>query len=145
MGRIKKKRERTAENYLAEKILIMRGINKEGLKTAMQQAWRTVNEVKIESMGENTFLFKFASEGEKKRVLKGGPWHFDKALIVMTKPAGLGEVTKKNFTHVSFWVQILNVPIMCMNTEMLRELGESIRRVEEVATDVTGACFGKYI
>ncbi|KAL9455154.1 hypothetical protein AB3S75_010543 [Citrus x aurantiifolia] len=33
---------------------------------------------------------------------------------------------------------------MCMNTEMLRELGESIGRDEEVATDVTGACFGKY-
>lgn len=72
MGRIKKKRERTAANYLAKKILLMRGINKEGLKTAMQQAWKMVKEVKTERMRDNIFLFNFGSKEEKKRILIGG-------------------------------------------------------------------------
>lgn len=72
MGKIKKKRERTAANCLAEKILLVRGINKEGLKTVMQQAWKMVKEVKTERMRDNIFLFKFGSKEEKKRILIGG-------------------------------------------------------------------------
>lgn len=73
MGRIKKKkRERTAANCLAEKILLVRGINKEGLKTTMQQAWKMVKEFKNERMRDNIFLFKFGSKEEKKRILIGG-------------------------------------------------------------------------
>lgn len=37
----------------------------------MQQAWKRVKEVKIESMGDNIFLFKFATEEENKRVFMG--------------------------------------------------------------------------
>ncbi|KAL9457876.1 hypothetical protein AB3S75_006839 [Citrus x aurantiifolia] len=73
MGKMREAGEEIAANCLVGKILLTRGVNREGLRAAMQQAWRTVKEVKIESMGENTFLFKFASEGEKKRVLMGGP------------------------------------------------------------------------
>ena len=32
-----------------------------------------------------------------------------------------------------------------MNKETIRELGEAIGTVEEVATDIIEACFGKYI
>ena len=73
------------------------------------------------------------------------PWHFGRALIVLTEPVGIEEITNQVFTHVSFWVQILNVPIMCMNTKTIKELDKAIRRVKEVATDITRACFGKYI
>ena len=55
------------------KILHTRGVNKEGLKTTMQIAWRTVKEIKVDSMGDNVFLFRFGSEEEKKRMLMGGP------------------------------------------------------------------------
>lgn len=93
----------------------------------------------------NIFIFQFGSEVDKQKVLARGPWHFDKALVVLTEPIGMGEVTKQVFSHVSFWVQILNVPIMCMDTATIKELGEAIGRVEEVAIDITWACFGKYI
>ncbi|KAH9650355.1 CCHC-type domain-containing protein [Citrus sinensis] len=143
-SRMKEKGEKIMAGCLVGKVLLIREVKKEGFKAALLPVWKIMKEIKIEELGDNIFIFQFGCEADKRKVLAGGPWHFDKALIVITKPAGLGEVTKKNFTHVSFWVQILNVPIMCMNTEMLRELGESIKRVEEVATDVTGACFGKY-
>lgn len=143
-SRMKEKGEKIMAGCLVGKVLLNREVKKEGFKAALLPVWKTMKEIKIEELGDNIFIFQFGCEADKRKVLAGGPWHFDKALIVMTEPAGLGEVTKQNFTHVSFWVQILNVPIMCMNTEMLRELGESIGRVEEVATDVTGACFGKY-
>ena len=58
MGKIKIHGERVVANCLVGKVLLRRGINKEGLKTAMQLAGRTVKEVKVESMGDNIFLFK---------------------------------------------------------------------------------------
>ncbi|KAH9650909.1 CCHC-type domain-containing protein [Citrus sinensis] len=144
MGRMKIKGEEVAANYLVGKVLTSRSINKEGLKVAMQMAWRTVKEVKIESMGDNIFLFKFASEEEKKRVLMGGPWHFNRALIVLTEPTGIGDIKNQSFTHVTFWVQIHNIPIMCMNKEAIQKLGEKIGIVKEVETDDAGECFGQF-
>ena len=58
-------------------------------------------------------MFKFASEDEKQRVMAGGLWHFDRVLIVLKEPSGIGDITKQIFSQVSFWVQILNVPLIC--------------------------------
>ena len=59
----------------------------------MSQVWRTVREVRIEELGDNIFMFKFAIETNKKRILTRGPWHFNRALMVLIEPTGLGEVT----------------------------------------------------
>lgn len=32
---------------------------------------------KVESLGNNIFMFKIHVEADKRRVLAGGPWHFD--------------------------------------------------------------------
>ncbi|KAL9416941.1 hypothetical protein AB3S75_040014 [Citrus x aurantiifolia] len=101
---MKAKKEKALANRLVGKVLLTRVVNKERMKIALQQVWRTFKEVKIESLGNNIFMFKFAEEADKKRVLTGGPWHFDMALIVLTEPRGIGEVTKQSFTHTSFWI-----------------------------------------
>ena len=141
---LEKKKELMMAGCLVGKVMLAKGVNKEGLKAALQQVWRTFKEVKIESVGNNIFMFKFAEEADKKRVLKGGPWHFDRALIVLAEPRGIGEVAKQSFTHTSFWVQIRNVPLACMDKDFLRELGEKLGSVEEVQTDDNGDCIGEY-
>ena len=75
-------------------------------------------------MGDNIFIFRFGTEADKRNILAGGPWHFDRALIALVEPSGIGKVTKQSFTHASFWVQLYNVPIMCMNEETIKEIGE---------------------
>lgn len=87
-----------------------------------------MKEVKIESIGDNIFLFKFATEEETKRVLMGGPWHFDRSLLVLVEPAGSDDIKDQSFTHTSFWVQLHNIPIMCMNREAIQKLGEKDQR-----------------
>lgn len=94
MGRIKIKGDKIAANSLVGKVLLTRGVNRDGLKAAMQLAWRTIKEVKIESIGDNIFLFKFASEGEKKRVLMGGLWHFDRALLVLYELSSIVDINE---------------------------------------------------
>lgn len=125
-GKMKEMGEKIRAGCLVGKVLLNRAIKKEGLKAALLLVWKTMKEVKIEELGENIFIFQFGSKAEKRKVFAGGPWHFDKVLIVLTEPAGIGELKRQDFIHVSFWVQILNVPIMCMNTETIKELGEAI-------------------
>ena len=111
----------------------------------MQWVWRTSQEVKIEKLGNNVFMFKFGSEVYKRSIMVGGTWHFDRALIVLTEPAGIRDIKKQDFSHVSFWVQIYDVPIMCMSKEMAAELGKVIGKEDEVETDAVGECFGQFL
>ncbi|KAL9416919.1 hypothetical protein AB3S75_039994 [Citrus x aurantiifolia] len=143
-GNMKLKGEKFVAGCLMGKVLQNREANLEGLRSAISQAWRIVREVRIEELGDNIFMFKFATEADKKRILTGGPWHFNRTLMVLVEPTGLGEVTKQSFSHASFWVQIHNVPIMCMNKETIREFGREIGKVEEVGTNADGECIGKY-
>ncbi|KAK9178425.1 hypothetical protein WN943_027615 [Citrus x changshan-huyou] len=144
IGEMKKDGERVAAHCLVGKILLNRDVNKEGLRYAMQLAWKTTKEIKVESLGDNIFVFKFATEHDKKRVLTEGPWHFDKALIVLVEPVGMGSIKRQPFTHTSFWVQIHGMPIKCMVKGTIEKLGEKIGRVEEVETDEEGECIGPF-
>lgn len=119
-----------------------------GVKGALQQAWRPVGSVKVENLRQKIFVFKFSIEEDKRKVLTGGPWHFDRALIVLEELKelrGIGNVAEQAFSHVSFWVQLHNVPLMCMDTNTIWEIASKIGRVEDVARDATVDCFGEYI
>lgn len=144
-SKMKDKGEKIVAGCLIGKVINTRGVSIEGLKMAMQRVWKTTREVKIESLGDNIFIFKFGSEADKRSILVGGPWHFDRALIVLIEPVGIGDVKKQDFSHTSFWVQIHDVPIMCMTKEMKPALGEAIGKVEEVETDAAGECFGQFL
>lgn len=137
--------EEKLTNSLVGKILSHRLINRDGLRSAVQKMWRTMNEVKVESLGGNRFIFQFHSEIAKRRILLNGPWHFDKSLIVLVEPKGVGDVSQISFTNASFWIQIHNIPILCMNRETESYLGSLLRRVEDVDSGETGDCLGKFL
>lgn len=101
---MKAKREKVLAGCLVGKVLLTREVNREGLKIALQQVWQTFKVIKIESLGNNIFMFKFTKEAVKRTVSTGGPWHFDRAMIVLIEPKGIGKVTKQSFIHTSFWV-----------------------------------------
>lgn len=74
---MKEKGAQMVVGCLIGKVLHTRSVNTEGLRTALNQVWQTKKEVKIEKIGENIFIFKFGNEADKKRILAGGPWHFN--------------------------------------------------------------------
>lgn len=61
VGTMKMKGEKLAAYCLVGKVLQERSVPWEGLKAAMQKAWRATKEVKVESLGDNMFVFKCAS------------------------------------------------------------------------------------
>lgn len=74
----------------------------------------------------------------------GGPWRFDRSLLVLSEPASIGDIKDQSFTHTSFWVQVHNIHIMCINKDAIQKLGEKIGTMQEIEIDETGECIGQF-
>ncbi|TXG59766.1 hypothetical protein EZV62_014339 [Acer yangbiense] len=86
---------------------------------------------------QGIFLHSIRNELDLNRVLAGCPWSFDGALIAMEKPVGKGTLDSLSFNLADFWVQIYQIPLLCMTKEIGRFLGNMIGQVLEVDG---GAC-----
>jgi hypothetical protein len=74
-------------------------------------------------------LIEFKDQSDLERVLLGEPWSYDKYLIAFQR-VGVGiAVEDLQFNRVDFWVQIQNLPILCMKKSVAETLGRSIGEV----------------
>ena len=62
---------------LVGKILVNKAINKNAVKAILLKAWSMAKGVQIVDACNNIYLFKFAAEGDRKRVIKLGPWNIE--------------------------------------------------------------------
>ena len=83
-------------------------------------------------MGSNLFQFKFQSEYELNRILKGGPWTFDNQLLMLTRWKAGMSANNVALEHASLWIQIWGVPFDMMSPEVASEVGNKIGVVEDV-------------
>ena len=61
---------------LIGKFLTCKPFNKRAAYNTIKKAWGLHDGVQIMEVGSNLFEFKFHTEFDMKRVLKGGPWSF---------------------------------------------------------------------
>ncbi|KAL5822000.1 hypothetical protein ACOSQ3_023882 [Xanthoceras sorbifolium] len=130
---------------LVGKILTTKLINRDAFRAIIPKIWRTTQTFIIENVKENVFVFQFQNQVDKRRVLMGGPWSFDKCLIVLEEPLGVGKFQDMGFSNVQFWVQIHNVPLVCMTKEIGWALGNKIGRVMDIDVGATGDCLGRFL
>ncbi|KAL5799029.1 hypothetical protein ACOSQ2_003849 [Xanthoceras sorbifolium] len=94
---------------LVGKILANRDVNRDAFKSLIPLIWRTKKGVVVE-----------------KRVLEGGPWSFDKNLLILKEADGYSCMTDQGFRFVPFWIQIYNLHLLCLNKESALFLGNQI-------------------
>ena len=58
--------------------------------------------MEIEPIKENVFVFHFQNPDDKRRIISGGPWSFNDALIAMEEPEGKGDIPKMKFNKAMF-------------------------------------------
>ncbi|KAK3224444.1 hypothetical protein Dsin_011469 [Dipteronia sinensis] len=58
-------------------------VNNEAFIGLLGKIWKVVEGVEIEFVSNNIFTFHFRNVDDRIRVLNGGPWTFDRALIVL--------------------------------------------------------------
>lgn len=89
----------------------------------MKKIWKVSEPMIFHEIGENFFVITFENSGDNKIVLGGHPWLFDNYLFVLRSFDGTTQPHLMNFSYESFWTQMHNIPLGCMN----RQMGEQIR------------------
>ncbi|TXG48914.1 hypothetical protein EZV62_024789 [Acer yangbiense] len=110
-------------------ILSSKWVNRDAFMRVIGKFWQVKKGLDIESVLGNIFSFHFRDEYDLNRVSSGSPWSFDNALIAMEKPVGMGTMESLSFSQADFWVQIHQVPLLCITKEIGRFLGGMIGAV----------------
>lgn len=108
--------------------------NAYALKATMKGAWKLKNGFVFSELRHSLFIFKFITEEDKAKVIKGGPWSFDKALLALKDP-GLEQPSQIMFDRVPFWIRIYDIPLGAMTTETAEAIGKVFGGIEEVDED----------
>lgn len=132
------------DRCLIGKVLSGKKVNREAFKGLIEQIWNPYGNVEVELVGENIFMFYFINQEDRNKVWNRGPWHFGNNLIVLEKPVGSGNIKQLEFNKADLWVQIHDIPIMCMNRRTARWLAEQLGEVVEIPAD-SRECWGKFM
>ncbi|KAK3219319.1 hypothetical protein Dsin_013289 [Dipteronia sinensis] len=130
---------------LVGKVISNRLVNCEAFLSIIKKIWWVQEDFEIEAMYGNIFAFYFNNAADRAKVLNGGPWSFDRNLIVLEEPIGTGGISSMNFGPVEFWVQIHNVSLLCMNKRVGLFLGGMIGNVKDIDAGPSGGCGGKFV
>lgn len=117
---------------LVGKLLSTRTIFVIAIKNALYGAWKTRKYFKVETIGNNIFAFKFASEEDRKWVSNNGPWLFDKHLLILETPLVNQRTTNLDFKMSMFWTRLINLPMDLKNESITKKLGDYIREFLEM-------------
>ncbi|KAI9187427.1 hypothetical protein LWI28_028069 [Acer negundo] len=117
---------------LVGKILSSTMVNRDTFMGVMGRIWQVPNGMEIEFVYSNVFMFHFKKFDDRNRVLNGGPWTFDGALIALVIQTGKGDVGLMSFSSAEFWVQIHYVPLLCRTREIGWFIGSMVGNVKDV-------------
>ncbi|KAL5855538.1 hypothetical protein ACOSQ4_005340 [Xanthoceras sorbifolium] len=79
-----------------------------------------------------------------KMVWARGPWHFDKNLIILEKPVGLGAISQLRFKFSEFWIHIYKIPLVCINCKVARLIAEKVGTIVDFSMN-SKDLWGKFL
>jgi hypothetical protein len=129
-----------AGKCLIGKVWTDKNVNQEAFKTIFSNIWRIVRSVKFKELKDNMWLVEFSDDGDKRRVLEGRPWSFDRQILVLNEFDGITPPSQLDFSHSPFWVQVHDMPLLYMNKNVGTKIGNSLGELQEV--DVVGNKLG---
>jgi hypothetical protein len=88
--------------------------------------------VVFKELDDNIWLFEFEEVDDLRRVLEGRPWSFDRQMLVINEFDGKTPPAQMAFKHSPFWVQVHDMPLLCMTKGIVVKIGESMGRLEDV-------------
>lgn len=129
---------RNLENSLVCKVFTEKTVSLDGIKTTIPKIWNLVGQIRIEKVGKNRFVCHFNSQKEKKRVIEGSPWVYDKSLMLFEDVKGVSKIEELEFRYASMWVHFHNLPMVCFSREWARVLGNIVGEYEKADLEDDG-------
>ena len=120
-------------NRLAGRFFTKRVLNVEAVGCTFKPLWKLKGEVKIRDLRDNILVFEFEERLDLERVLELEPWSYDKHMVAFERVSDIETVPLLEFSRVTFWVQIHNVPESSLTQSTGESVGKTIGKVLEVA------------
>jgi hypothetical protein len=128
---------------LVGKVWMGRRANKEAFKTVLSRIWRIFHGVIFKELDDNIWLFEFEDVDDMRSVLGGRPWSFDRQMLVVKEFDGMTPASQIDFNYSPFWVQIHDMPLLCMTKGIGSKIGESMGRFLDIDLAGDGAGWGR--
>jgi hypothetical protein len=120
------------------KLFADQNMSKETIKDSVVRWWKPLESITFKVLGDNLFLIEFDDIWDKIKVLEGRPWVFKDSLFLVEDFTGRTSPLALTFKRASFWVRMINLPLVCMGREVDRKIGATVGVMEEVDTDADG-------
>lgn len=90
-------------------------------------------------------MTEFEDQNDKNRVVRDGPWNFDKCLILVKGFEGGQQVKNICLEEASFWIWVHDLPLMMCNEYIGRKVSVSICKVQEVDLEYREVKWGEFM
>ncbi|PWA85590.1 hypothetical protein CTI12_AA148020 [Artemisia annua] len=109
-----------------------RPYNFQRMKKALSAAWRPRRPITFKELDSNMFLVHIDHYVDLKRVLEDGPWSFERNLVVLKPIEKDEQPTESDMSKVSFWICLLNMPLIRRNKTWVRRIAGKLGEVMDV-------------
>lgn len=95
---------------LIGKVWTCRILNSPALMDTLKKIWQPKYGLETRKIDENTYSFQFYHWRDKRRVLEGQPWHFDKHAICFSEIQDDGKPSEIQLHLMPIWTRFYNLP-----------------------------------
>ncbi|XP_050212651.1 uncharacterized protein At4g02000-like [Mercurialis annua] len=121
--------EEKAELCVVGKLLTKKPYNLNHMRNSLASAWRLAKGFNLRDVGDNLFVCEFLSKVDKVRILREGPWHFDKQIILFEPLNGNMQPNNMLIVECPVWVRIYDLPLNCRGKAAVGKIGGKIGRI----------------
>uniref|UniRef100_A0A803NLJ9 Reverse transcriptase domain-containing protein n=1 Tax=Cannabis sativa TaxID=3483 RepID=A0A803NLJ9_CANSA len=95
---------------LVVKILTPKTPKPNWIGNSMKDAWVARFPFTFTEYHSGLYLVRFGCEGDRRRVMEGQPWHFDRSLMLFAIPDGFDTILPNQLRYIPLWLQAHFIP-----------------------------------
>ncbi|XP_057443820.1 uncharacterized protein LOC130735972 [Lotus japonicus] len=111
---------------LAGKLWTESSYNVRAFTQTVTTAWKLRNPVEIREISKNRYVFRFATERDLRSVIDGGPWSFNRMILVLKRFSDEVQPSEIDLSTVDMWIRVYDLPLKLKSESIARRLGNSI-------------------
>ncbi|KAL0287553.1 UNVERIFIED_CONTAM: hypothetical protein Sradi_7122900 [Sesamum radiatum] len=124
--------------YLVVKLLSRWSFNFEALKNTLLNSFNPIKGLEMRLIDNGCILFNFAHTIDRKRVIEGGPWAFEKNLLVLKAIEEDDDPASIDLNWVNFFVHVHGLLLGRMSRHMAEFIGNQLGQFRDVELDNGG-------
>ncbi|BFG30746.1 hypothetical protein CerSpe_170190 [Prunus speciosa] len=131
--------------FLVGRLLSLKDFKVHFFMRTMKKLWSPRACVEIYQLEQGRFLFSFLSKSDRNCVLKGSPWNFENALLILGETDGFEDPHQVPLTTQPLWIRVKGVPLAYMERSTGQLIGDILGRFIETDSGRGGTCLGSFL